>query len=177
VKTIHDRFALHLSKHPQIHPTAYVHPSAVLIGDVRIGANVTILPLVVLRGDINYIEIGAHSNIQDGTVVHLSDDHPVIIGEWVTVGHAAVIHACTLESGVLVGMHATILDGSVIGRDSIVGAHSLVTKGTILPTRAMLLGVPGKVIRPVTDEEAAYSRHLAEKYIEVGKALAKSPHP
>lgn len=153
---------------PQIDPSAYVAPQAVVIGDVRLAARVSVWPTSVLRGDINYIEIGEGSNIQDGSIVHLADDLPVRVGRLVTVGHRAILHACTVEDNCLIGMGATILDGAVIGRGSIVGAHALVTKGTQVPPGSLVMGMPAKVVRPLSPEEIASIRTWADHYIELG---------
>ena len=145
-------------------------PGATLIGDVRVGPHASIWPGCVLRGDINFIEIGEGTNVQDGTVIHLSDDHPVRVGKYVTVGHAAMLHACTIEDECLIGMRATVLDGAVIGRNSIVGAQALVTQGMIVPPGSLVLGVPGKIARVLDAEEQAGIRRWAEKYIRVAAA-------
>jgi len=150
---------------PQIDPTAYVAPQAVVIGDVRLAAQSSVWPTAVLRGDINFIEIGEGSNIQDGSIVHLADDLPVIVGKLVTVGHRAILHACTVEDNCLIGMGATILDGAVIGKGSIVGAHALVTKGTRIPPGSLVMGMPAKVVRPLRPEEIADIRSWAEHYL------------
>jgi carbonic anhydrase/acetyltransferase-like protein (isoleucine patch superfamily) len=153
---------------PQIDPTAYVAAQAVVIGDVRLAAQSSVWPTAVLRGDINFIEIGEGSNIQDGSIVHLADDLPVIVGKLVTVGHRAILHACTVEDECLIGMGATILDGAVIGKGSIVGAHALVTKGTHIPPGSLVMGMPAKVVRPLRPEEIADIRHWADHYIALG---------
>jgi len=152
---------------PQIDPTAYVAAQAVIIGDVRLAAHSSVWPTAVLRGDINYIEIGEGSNIQDGSIVHLADDIPVIVGKLVTVGHRAILHACTVEDNCLIGMSATILDEAVIGAGSIVGAHALVTKGTRIPPGSLVMGMPAKVVRPLHPEEIAGIRSWADHYIEL----------
>jgi len=171
--TLAERLALHLGQAPQIDPTAYVAPSATVIGNVRLGPRTSIWPGAVLRGDINFIEVGEGSNIQDGAVIHLSDDHPVRIGKHVTVGHLAMVHACTIGDECLIGMHSTILDGAVIGRQSIIGANALVPQGMIIPEGSMVLGVPGKIVRALSLQERATLRHWAEKYVEVARAHAK----
>lgn len=153
---------------PQIDPTAYVAAQAVVMGDVRIAARASIWPTAVLRGDINYIEIGEGSNIQDGTIVHLADDLPVIVGKYVTVGHRAILHACTIEDNCLIGMGATILDGAVIGAGSIVGAHALVTKGTRIPPGSLVMGMPAKIARALHPEEIEDIRPWADHYLELG---------
>lgn len=153
---------------PRIDPTAYVAAQAVVIGDVRLAAQSSVWPTAVLRGDINYIEIGEGSNIQDGSVVHLADDLPVIVGKLVTVGHRAILHACTVEDECLIGMGATVLDGAVIGKGSIVGAHALVTKGMRVPPGSLVMGTPAKVVRPLHPEEIADIRHWADHYVELG---------
>src|SRR6185369_9057837 len=107
----------------------------------------------VLRGDINRIVVGEYSNIQDNTVVHLADDYPCIIGRYVTVGHSAIVHACTVEDECLIGMGATVLDGAIIGSQSIVGANALVTQGTVVPPGSMVLGSPGKVVRTLAQPD------------------------
>ena len=168
--TLQERLKRYLGQAPQIDPSAYVAPGATILGDVTIGPQSSIWPGTVLRGDINSIKIGEASNVQDGTIIHLADDYPTIIGDYVTIGHAAVVHACTLEDEVLVGMHATILDGAVIGKGSIIGAHTLVKSGMIVPPGSLVLGVPGKIVRNLTPEEQAANRALAEKYIAVSSA-------
>ena len=168
--TLQERLDRYLGQAPRIDPSAYIAPGATILGDVQIGPRSSIWPGAVLRGDINYIRIGHSSNVQDGSIIHLADDYPTIIGDYVTIGHAAVVHACTLEDEVLVGMHATILDGAVIGKGSIIGAHTLVKSGMIVPPGSLVLGVPGKIQRQLTLEEQASNRALAEKYIGVSSA-------
>ena len=153
--TLEEQFATFLAKDPTIDSTAYIAPGATVIGDVRIGPRVSVWPGCVLRGDINFIEIGEATNVQDGTIVHLASDYPVRIGKFVTIGHAAVIHACTIEDECLIGMRSTILDGAVIGRNSIIGAQALVTQGMIVPPGSLVIGVPAKVTRKLDPEEQA----------------------
>ncbi|MEM7673634.1 MAG: gamma carbonic anhydrase family protein [Verrucomicrobiota bacterium] len=133
-------------------------------------AKSSVWPGVVIRADINPIHIGEGSNVQDGSVLHLSDDFGVKIGNYVTVGHLAMIHACTIEDECLIGMHATVLDGAVIGRRSIVGAGALVTKGKVFEPGSMILGSPARCVRTLSEEEQLGIRSWAEKYIEVSKA-------
>lgn len=137
------------------------------MGAVTIGSLASIWPCAVLRGDINSIEIGTASNVQDGTIIHLSDIYGVKIGNYVTIGHAAMIHACTIEDECLIGMQATILDGARIGRQSIIGAGALVTKETHIPEGSLVMGSPAKVIRQLTPTERSEIRQWAEKYIQV----------
>jgi carbonic anhydrase/acetyltransferase-like protein (isoleucine patch superfamily) len=157
-----------LSIPPQIDPTAYVAREAVVIGDVRLAARSSVWPTAVLRGDINFIEIGEGSNIQDGAVVHLAEDLPVRVGKLVTVGHRAILHACTVEDECLIGMGATVLDGAVIGKGSIVGAHALVTKAMNIPPGSLVMGSPAKVIRALNPIEIADIRTWADHYVELG---------
>ncbi len=171
--TIEERLAKFLTVDPQIDPTAFVAPGATVIGSVKIGPKVGVFPGVVIRGDIERIEIGEGSNIQDGTVIHLADDIPVIIGKYCTIGHRAMVHACTIGDGCLIGMSSTIIDGAVIGEESIVGAGSLVTKNTVVPPGSLVFGSPAKVIRPLTPEERRTGREMAEKYVVVSATLKK----
>jgi carbonic anhydrase/acetyltransferase-like protein (isoleucine patch superfamily) len=168
--TIEERLKRFLGKSPQIDPTAYVAFGATVVGDVVLGPNSNVWPGCVLRADINAIRIGQGTNIQDGAVVHLADEYPTILGDYVTVGHSAVVHACTIEDEVLVGMHSTILDGAVIGRGSIIGAHTLVKAGMKVPSGSLVLGIPGVVVRPLRESERQANRKLAEKYICVAAA-------
>jgi len=163
--TLDEQFATFLAKDPTVDPTAYIAAGATLIGDVRIGPRASVWHGCVLRGDINFIEIGEATNVQDGTIIHLASDNPVRIGKFVTIGHAAMIHACTIEDECLVGMRATILDGAIIGRNSIIGAQALVTQGMIVPPGSLVLGVPGKITKTLDPEEQAGIRKWADKYI------------
>src|SRR5688572_19842507 len=151
---------------PQVDPTVYIDESAQVIGDVRIGADSSVWMNVVIRGDVNVIRIGRRSNIQDGTVIHvMRDTHPTHVGDEVTVGHAVVLHGCTIEDRCLIGMGAMLLNGAVIGSDSIVAAGTLVTEETKIPARSLVMGRPGAVRRALSDEEVASILDYAERYV------------
>jgi gamma-carbonic anhydrase len=158
-----DRF---LSKKPKIGKGVYIARGAAVLGDVTLGDYSSVWYNAVLRGDINRIAVGHHSNVQDNAVLHLADDFPCIIGNYVTIGHSAVVHACTVGDEVLVGMGAVILDGAVIGRQSIIGAKALVTQGTNIPPGSLVLGAPAKVVRVLSREERAGLKAWAQKYVE-----------
>ena len=168
--TPEERLNTYLSREPEIHPDAFVHPRAYVEGAVTIAAQASVWPMAVLRGDIHTIAIGEGSNIQDGSVVHLADDYPAVVGAWTTVGHLALIHACTIGDRCLVGMHATLLDGVVVGDESIVGAHSLVTQRTEIPAGSLVLGSPARVVRELTEDERDGIRSWAEKYVHLSRA-------
>jgi gamma-carbonic anhydrase len=168
--TIQERLELFLSTEPQLAENAFIAAGATVIGDVRLGARSSVWYGCVLRGDINFIQIGEATNVQDGTVIHLADDFPVIIGDYVTIGHAAVVHACVVEDECLIGMNSTILDGAVIGARSIVAAGSLVPQGMQVPPGSLVAGVPAKVKRALGEEEQAFLRSWAEKYVAVAAA-------
>ncbi len=154
-----------LRKQPRLGKDVYIAKTAVVLGDVTLGDNASVWYNATVRGDINRIEIGHHSNIQDNAVLHLADDFPCLIGNWVTVGHSAIVHACTVGDECLIGMGATILDGAVIGAQSVIGANALVTQGTVIPPGSMVMGSPAKVKRALTLEERAGLKKWAEKYV------------
>lgn len=167
------RLDRNLSRGPAVHPSAFIHPRAVVEGAVTVGAKSSVWPCAVLRGDIEPIEVGEGANIQDGAVVHVADGLPARIGNQVTVGHLAMIHACEVGDGCLIGMHATLLDGCVIGARSIVGAGALVTKGTRIPPGSLVLGAPAKVVRALSADEQAALPGWAEKYVVVASHHAR----
>ena len=175
--TIEERLAKHLGRTPDIAQAAYVAASAVVEGDVVLGPESSVWHQVVLRGDINEIRLGAGSNIQDGTVVHLADDFGCYIGDRTVVGHKAMVHACTVGDECLVGMCATILDGAVIGNRCIVAAGALVTKGTQVPDGSLVMGAPAKVVRPLRPDEIESIPALAAKYVKVARAHAAKRQP
>ena len=151
---------------PSVHSTAYVDESAQVIGDVEIGAESSVWMNVVVRGDVHWIRIGRRTNIQDGTIVHvMRGTHPTTIGDEVTIGHAAVIHGCTLHNRVLVGMGAILLNGVEIGEDSIIAAGTLLPEGMQVPAKSLVMGSPGKVRRPLDDNEVASIREYSERYV------------
>ena len=166
--TLEERFTTYLRKQPVLGHGVYLAKTAVVLGDVTLGDNSSVWFGAVLRGDINRIVVGANSNIQDNAVVHLADDFPCLIGDWVTVGHSAIVHACTIGDECLIGMGSTILDGAEIGAQSIVGANALVTGGTKVPPGSLVLGSPAKVVRPLKPEERAGLKHWAQKYVANG---------
>jgi carbonic anhydrase/acetyltransferase-like protein (isoleucine patch superfamily) len=150
---------------PSIHPSAFVAASADVVGRVTLHEESSIWYHATLRGDLNEIVIGPRSNVQDNVVIHLADDLGCHVGELVTVGHSAILHACTVKDEVLVGMGAIILDGAVIGERSIIGAGALVTGGTVIPAGSLVLGSPAKVVRTLPADEQAKIRGWAEKYV------------
>jgi carbonic anhydrase/acetyltransferase-like protein (isoleucine patch superfamily) len=150
---------------PKLGQRVYVDETAQIIGDVEIGDHSSVWMNAVVRGDVHLIRIGAHTNIQDNCVVHVFKElHPTHIGDRVTVGHGAILHGCRIESDVLVGMGATILNGAVIGADSIVAAGAVIAEGAVVPPGSLVMGVPGKVKRPLTEEEKASIRRYATNY-------------
>ncbi|MGB8167715.1 MAG: gamma carbonic anhydrase family protein [Chthoniobacteraceae bacterium] len=164
-----DRLARYLRRPPTLHPTAWRAPNATILGDVTLEEESSIWYSAVLRGDINRIVIGPRSNVQDGSVVHLADDLPTIVGELVTVGHRAILHACTVADEVLIGMGAIVLDGAEIGARSIIGAGALVTGGIKIPPGSLVLGSPAKIVRALTLEEQAGIRVWADKYVALSR--------
>lgn len=152
---------------PQMPETGncWVAPSADLIGKVKLDERASVWFGAVLRGDNELIHIGENSNIQDGCTLHTDPGFPLIVGRDVTVGHGAILHGCTVEDGALVGMHATILNGAVIGSGSIIGANSLVSEGKVIPKNSLVLGVPGRVVKTLGDEQAAEIARLSGIYV------------
>ncbi len=160
---------------PEIAESAFVAASADVIGRVTIGDEASVWYNTTLRGDINEIVIGPRSNVQDNAVVHLADDYGCYLGELVTVGHGAIVHACEIKDEVLVGMGAVVLDGAVVGERSIVGANALVTGGMEVPPGSLVLGSPGKIVRTLSVKEQEGVKEWAEKYVvQRGKFLARS---
>lgn len=160
---------------PEVHESAFVAASADLIGRVSVGEEASVWYNCTLRGDINEVVVGPRSNVQDNAVLHVESDRGCYLGEWVTVGHGAIVHACTVRDEVLIGMGSTVLDGAVIGERSIVGANTLVTMNTEIPPGSLVLGSPGKVVRSLTLEEQSEVRTWARKYVENRrKFLARS---
>jgi carbonic anhydrase/acetyltransferase-like protein (isoleucine patch superfamily) len=157
-------------RRPQIADDAFIAEGAVVIGDVTIEAGSSVWYNAVLRGDIAPIRVGRGSNVQDGAVVHVDEGVPCVIGDHVVIGHGAVVHSATVGDGAMVAMHATVLSRSVVGAESIVGAGAVVLEGKEFPPRSLIVGVPGKLGREVTDEEAAAVRANAERYAGYAQA-------
>ena len=152
---------------PQIPASAYIDPDAVIIGDVTIGEDSSVWPGVVIRGDVNWIRIGARTNIQDGSVLHvMMDTHPLQLGDAVTIGHGVILHGCTIESRVLIGMGSVLLNGAKIGTGSIVAAGTLVPEGAVVPPGSLFMGHPGKFRRSLTPEDQASIEAYAARYIQ-----------
>jgi len=152
-----------------------VAPGAVVVGDVSVGNASSIWFNAIVRGDVNSISIGARTNIQDGSVVHVtSGEHPATIGDDVTVGHLAILHGCTVEDGCLIGMRATVLDGAVVGAGSLVAAGSLLVPGTRIPPGSLVVGAPARVKRPLTPEERAGLFDSAARYVEYSQDYLRS---
>jgi carbonic anhydrase/acetyltransferase-like protein (isoleucine patch superfamily) len=154
----------------RIHPESFVARGAIVVGDVAIGEAASVWFHVVIRGDSAPITVGARANVQDGSVVHVDDGFPCTIGEGATIGHACIIHGCTVGAGALVGMGSIVMNGVVLGEDCLVGAGSLVTEGKVFPPRTLVLGRPARAIRALTEEEVGQLRYATSHYVEAGRA-------
>ena len=155
---------------PLIHETAFITDDAIVIGDVEIGEDASVWFGSIVRGDVNYIRIGARTNIQDATVIHVSSkDHPTVLEDEITVGHRVTLHGCHVERGSLIGIGAIVLDGARVGAKSLVAAGSLITPGTVIPARSLVMGAPAKVKRPLTDEELSKLDLSWQNYVELSR--------
>lgn len=148
---------------PKVDEEAFVAPQVFLSGDVRIGKYSSLWPGVVARGDVNYISVGECSNVQDLVCLHVADNNPCIIGDYVTVGHSAVLHGCEIEDHVLIGMNATVLTGAKIGRGSIIAAGALVRENEVIPPNSLVVGMPGKVVRTQDRMDSIHAQAIKYK--------------
>lgn len=151
---------------PQVSEQAWVAPTAALIGDVGVADGASVWFGAVARGDGDAIRLGARSNLQDNAVIHADPGFPATIGEDVSIGHGAIVHGCTIGDRVLVGMGATVMNGAVVGSDTLIGAGTLISEGVQIPPRSLVVGVPGKVRRELTDDEVAAVANNARTYVE-----------
>jgi carbonic anhydrase/acetyltransferase-like protein (isoleucine patch superfamily) len=162
-----------LEAEPSIDPSVFIARGAQIIGDVRLAEGCSIWYNVVMRGDINYVEVGPRSNIQDGSILHVVNDRPCIVKEDVTVGHGVILHACTVEPQCLIGMGAIILTGAVIGRGSIIAAGALIPENCVVEPLSLMVGIPGRLLRSLNEENAQTNLEWAEKYMEIAQAHKK----
>jgi gamma-carbonic anhydrase len=154
--------------YPRVDPSAFVVENAMVIGDVEIGSGANIWYYSVVRGDVNYIRIGANCNIQDACVLHVAKNlHPLILEDGVVLGHRVVVHGCRIGRGSLIGMGAVVLSGAEIGAESMVGAGSVVAPGTIIPPRSLAVGIPAKVVRGISDKDVRLIEETIEEYLEL----------
>ena len=157
--------------HPElIHRSVFVAPGAIITGQVTLGPESSVWFGCVLRGDVNTITIGAQSNIQDGCILHVDGDKPLRLGDRVSLGHGAIVHGCTVEDDVLIGIRATVLSGASIGHGSLIGAGAVVPEGLVVPPHSLVLGLPAKVVRAVSPEQAAMIRRIAQSYVKYSRA-------
>ena len=154
---------------PRIAPDAYIASDATVVANVEIGPQASVWHQAVLRGDVAHIVLGAQSNVQDGAVLHVADDLPAILGKLVTVGHKAIVHACTVEDEVLVGMGAIILDGARVGTRSIIGANATVKQGMEIPPGSLVLGTPAKIVRALSEAEQDEIKMWALRYVRLSR--------
>jgi len=154
---------------PKIHKSCFVAQNASIIGKVELKENANIWYGTVIRGDDNYVTIGKNTNIQDNSTVHIAEDYPTIIGDYVTAGHNVIIHACTIGDYVLIGMGAIILNGAIVGDNVVIGAGSVVTPGKIIPSNTVVMGTPAKVVKELSLEEIEKHKKRALDYVELAK--------
>jgi carbonic anhydrase/acetyltransferase-like protein (isoleucine patch superfamily) len=162
----------HLGTSPVVPASAYVAPGVFLTGAVTLGERASLWPFASLRADISAITVGEESNIQDNAVIHVGTGMPAVIGRRVTVGHGAIVHACTVGDGTLVGMGAVLLDGAVIGENCLIGARTLVLGGTVIPPGSMVVGSPGKIVRTLSPKEQAGLGVWADHYVVLAREYA-----
>lgn len=161
------------SKKPKIHPSVFIAPGAHVIGDVTLAKGASVWFGAVLRGDISAIRVGEHTNIQDNCVLHVDHDQPCVLKKGIIMGHQATAHACVIEDGVLIGIGARILSGAGVGAYSLIGAGAIVLENARIPERSLVLGVPGRVVRKLTDKEIAAHVPWAKRYGTMAKEYKK----
>jgi carbonic anhydrase/acetyltransferase-like protein (isoleucine patch superfamily) len=152
---------------PTIHPTCFIHPAAVVLGDVTLGTRVSVWPTAVIRGDSDRIVIGDDSNVQDGTIVHVDHGVPTIIGKRVAIGHRAIVHGATIEDDCLIAMGAVLLNGVHVGTGSIIGAGAVCAEGLRVPANSVVLGVPGRIVRQIRPDERERIKATVASYLEL----------
>jgi len=164
----------YLDSLPRLGANVYIDPAAVVIGDVEIGDDASLWPFAVARGDVNYVRIGARTNVQDGAVLHVTHDgeytpggFPLVIGDDVTIGHGAIVHACTVGNACLIGMNATVLDGVVVSRHSMIGAGAVVTPGKVVGEGELWLGNPARRVRMLSADEIERLYYSAQHYVKL----------
>ena len=150
---------------PNVHPQSWIAPNAAVIGQVNIERNVSIWWNCTLRGDTDLLSVGENSNIQDNSVLHTDPGIPMVVGKNVTVGHRVILHGCTVGDNSLIGMGSTLLNGSVIGKNCLIGANTLIPEGKVIPDRSLVVGLPGRIVRELTDEEVANLQISADRYV------------
>lgn len=170
----------HAGMHPRIAKGAYVDPDAVVIGDVAIGADSSVWPMTVIRGDIHRIRIGDRTSVQDGSILHVThagpynpDGFPLIIGDDVTIGHKVMLHGCTLGNRILVGMAAVIMDGAVVQDEVIIGAGTLVPPGKVLESGHLYIGSPARQARPLTEKESSFFHYTSKRYVDLASVYLR----
>ena len=152
---------------PKIHPTAFVHETAEVIGKVTLEKNSSLWPYAVLRGDVDEIIVGEDTNIQDNTVIHTSQGKPSILGKGISVGHSVILHGCKVMDNCIIGMGSILLDGAIIEEDCLVGAGAVVSPNTRIPKGSLALGIPARVVRPLKPEDLAHIRKNAQEYLSL----------
>ena len=157
---------------PQVDPDAWVAPDAQVIGRVRLGAGASVWFGAVLRGDNEWISVGACTNVQENSTLHTDLGFPLTIGAGCTIGHKAILHGCTIKDDVLIGMGATVMNGATVGAGSLIGAGALVPEGRVIPPGSLVMGMPGKVVRPLTGDEIAGLRASADSYAANARRFA-----
>lgn len=155
-------------------PNCYIAPNCTLIGSVHVGEHSSIFPGVTVRGDRETVTIGKNTNVQENAIMHVETDFPCTLGDNVTIGHGTIIHACTIEHNCIIGMGATVMDGAIIGENSVVGAGAVVSKGVIIPPQSIVMGLPGKVVRPINEAERAYNQQSADDYSDNARELTEA---
>jgi len=161
--------------HPElIHPTAFVAPGAIVVGQVTLGAEASLWFGVVVRGDLETVTIGPQSNVQDGCILHADPGQPCVLGARVSLGHGAIVHAAVVEDDVLIGMRATVLNGAHIGSGSVVAAGALVPPGMVVPPQSLVMGLPGKVVRPATAQDRELILRTAQHYVDYSRAYRQA---
>jgi carbonic anhydrase/acetyltransferase-like protein (isoleucine patch superfamily) len=155
-----------------VHPSVFIARGAIVLGDVTIGEQSSVWFNAVVRGDTEAIRIGRRTNVQDGAILHADPGFPCSVGDDVTIGHGAIVHGATVGNRVLIGMRAVVMNGAEIGDESVIGVGAVVTEGMNVPARSVVLGLPGKLVREISPDDAARIRHAAEYYVAAARQFA-----